>query len=356
MFVIVGPYPNKENEKDGMVQRVNSIDSLFTSQKRKYLSISVRKNWHKKNYTKENLEVFYVNLFKHFWFIIKTCWCAKLIYVHSIYNALYILWAYIFNKNIVTDMHGVVVEEIKMNQKHNKLLIYSAVFVYTLVEWLVMKYSSLIITVTEEMKNYFSDMYTLNSNKLVVLPIFTNLKKERITKELDNYSLQGIYAGGTQPWQCINIMCKFIEKTSTQFKWTLLSSDSEFFRSYFNDKKLVNYPYINSVPPNRVKEYYDNNYFGIIFREENIVNRVACPTKLIEYLEYGLLPLVLTPHIGDFKRLGYRYLKLEDILQNKLPTLEEALVMIQCNYAVLDLYNEMVANGKNKLIQYVNGC
>ena len=67
---------------------------------------------------------------------------------------------------------------------------------------------------------------------------------------------------------------------------------------------------------NRYVEYYMKNDCGVVLRNDNIVNRVACPTKLIDYLQYGLIPIVLSPHIGDFYNLGYKYIEYDEIINH----------------------------------------
>ena len=43
-----------------------------------------------------------------------------------------------------------------------------------------------------------------------------------------------------------------------------------------------------------------------------VVNRVACPTKLVEYMFYGITPIVLSKEIDDYNELGYEYLDYKD--------------------------------------------
>ena len=43
-------------------------------------------------------------------------------------------------------------------------------------------------------------------------------------------------------------------------------------------------------------------------RDDIVLNRVAAPTKLIEYLSYGLIPIVKTINIGDSVKMGYEYI------------------------------------------------
>lgn len=53
-------------------------------------------------------------------------------------------------------------------------------------------------------------------------------------------------------------------------------------------------------------------------RDPVLLNQVACPTKLVEYLYWGVVPIVSTPSIGDFAELGFAYVLLDDFCVRRL--------------------------------------
>jgi hypothetical protein len=59
------------------------------------------------------------------------------------------------------------------------------------------------------------------------------------------------------------------------------------------------------------------------------------PTKLYEYICYGVVPIVLSPDIGDFVELGYRYLRVEDLLSPETLSHENLNAMRIANARVL---------------------
>jgi hypothetical protein len=91
---------------------------------------------------------------------------------------------------------------------------------------------------------------------------------------------------------------------------------------------------------------YSECHYGLILRQDDPVNHVACPTKLIEYLAYGVVPVVDSPRIGDFLELGMRYVTLADLESGNLPQEEERREMARANYAVFERLRE----------QYQEGC
>lgn len=305
MITIIGPYPTIDNECDGMVRRVKAIDDIIGDKERTYLTISFFKNIIPRKIQNNNITVYYLNFFIHLFFIYFVCIKSKLLYVHSIYNSLFINFVYLFHPQIITDMHGVVVEEIKMNKKHSKFLINCAVIIYSIIEYIAIRFSYKYISVTRKMESYFYEKYNLDLADSIVLPIFDTINYNDNKKKQSNVV---IYAGGTQPWQCIKQMLRLLDNTHNMFKWIILTSDIKYFEKYLKDKPYKNNVRLDCVSPKEVESFYCKSTFGIVLREDNIVNRVACPTKLIEYLQCGVIPIVKTPYIGDFYDLGYKYI------------------------------------------------
>lgn len=146
----------------------------------------------------------------------------------------------------------------------------------------------------------------------MLIPIFYTIEGKSLHKK-KNIPSRIIYSGGTQPWQCAELMMQYVHKTINLFQWIILSTDVAYFEAKSRELNVQDKIFIKSVAPDDVALYYEYCDFGIILREDNIVNRVACPTKLIEYLQYGLVPVVLSPHIGDFDLMGYQYITIDDL-------------------------------------------
>lgn len=345
MLTIVGPYPTIKNERDGMVRRVSAIDDNLKSFKRRYLTISFKGPIYKVKKIDEHTTVYWLNFFLLWWYAFYLCMRSEFIYVHSIYNSLYILPVYFFNKYIITDMHGVVVEEIKMNQKHSKPYILLGVIVYKTVEFLAVKNSKFIICVTNKMRKYFTGKYHIKEDKIKILPIFDTCAKT-IRGSWGN-PMCAIYSGGIQPWQCIDDTIKYIKDTSNLLKWVILSNDSQFFKEQLSGVSFKYGISIESVSPNAVGQFYEKCDFGIVLRDKNIVNEVACPTKLIDYLNYGLIPIVKDPDIGDFKDAGYYFIdyrKPVHLFMNS--QLLDLTKMRKANYTILE---EMILQANSSI-------
>ena len=76
---------------------------------------------------------------------------------------------------------------------------------------------------------------------------------------------------------------------------------------------------LKSVAPEELAEYYESAHYGFILRDDNVINTVANPTKMIEYLQYGIVPIVKSPNIGDFATYGYDYITYDSPLSELKP-------------------------------------
>ena len=322
MILFIADFPTEKTIKEGMSQRISVIDKHFESEQRIYLRVSHRFFAKKVVLTfEENVIQYQCNLFIHFFFILKLLKRADLIYFHSILNAFTVLpfFSFIKKKKTVLDVHGVVPEEQLLNGNRQKSTIYN------FTEKKLFQFLDYAIVVTNRMKDFYIEKYPLESNqiKFIVFPI---LPKHILVEEESNYQLSVdndgnekiivIDSGNTQKWQNVDQMIETIRRNiSEHINYTILTGEEEVFKNKFIEAG-VNPEESNidilSVLPEQLKKYYEKANYGFVLRDDIDVNNVACPTKLIEYLYYGITPIVKSEKIGDFDNLGFEYLKVED--------------------------------------------
>lgn len=342
MLTAIGAYPTTQNDREGRQRRIRKIDETFGKCSRRYLDISFKKNWIPHIYKHDNVIEYHLNFFAHLVMILYFCCTAKCIYVHSMVNAIYILPAYFLCRNIITDMHGIIVEENRMDTRHGKIIKCIRDKIFTLAERIVVRKSKFIITVTQNMKKYFITKYSIDQSRAITIPIFDQtIKLEQTVRRDFTKPWKVIYAGGAHSWQCIDKMMELIAKTHNEWEWTILSGEKDYFQKKLALYHLGNYVKLASVPSDEVYRYYQKNDFGIILRENIAVNQVACPTKLIEYMQHGLIPIVWSPEIGDFKELGYKYISIDELDTEMGKYSYMKLQRMQaCNFTVMDKLNE----------------
>lgn len=346
MIAFISLYPSAENEKDGMVQRVVAVDKLLSLHQRCYLELSYRR--HLRLQVLEpapGVCVYRLNFFLHFLLMLKVLRAARFIYVHSVFWGIRIAPLYpFFRRRLVTDMHGIVPEEMELAGLKREAL------KYALVERLAVACSRRLIVVTDAMGIYLSGKYG-RTLPCLTLPIFD----PELLAGGDAESAAGrdprlvIYAGGLQAWQNIDRMMHAIA-ANTDMNYLLLSGDLQGMQAALGQAESVRVQ-VRSVPRSEVGEYCRRATFGFVLRDDVAVNRVACPTKLIEYLGYGVIPIVFSPAIGDFEALGYSYVLFDDFVAGVLPDDATVRQMRRRNFDVFSRLRGRVEAGERALAE-----
>lgn len=313
MILFLSKYPHtKEEFRDGFYQRVMNIDSFFENDERVYLDIHLYRNIKKVKFVENKRKEYSCNFFIHFFFIISLFRKANLVYIQSLHNVLYSFVFIKMIKNIyVLDLHGVVPEEIEF-QGYN----FKSKF-FDWLESIVFPKLDICIAVTDRLARHYMNKFPYSKAKYIVYTILPNNldnnKEDNNTKE--DEILKIVYSGNTQAWQNIDLMLKTIsENISKNIEYTILTGDLEGMTVLLNKYQLTSIPQVRvfSVQPSELSTYYENSHYGFVLRDDIVVNNVACPTKLVEYLNYGIIPIVLSDQIGDFKELGYEYVSVSN--------------------------------------------
>ena len=312
MILFLSKYPQTDKEfRDGFFQRVVNIDSFYKEDKRVYLDVQLFRNFKKKTIDsgKDRIE-YSCNLFLHLFFIISIYKKSNLVYIQSLHNALYnFLFIKFIDNKYVLDLHGVVPEELSLQGLNMKSKLFA------LIETIIFAKLDICIAVTNRLAKHYCLKYPKAKAKYITYAILPNNLESIGTIETDSKIVNVIYSGNTQAWQNVDLMLKTISQNiSDNIHYTILTGELDIMKSLLVKSKLDNLVSINvlSVQPSQLSEYYQKANYGFILRDDITVNNVACPTKLVEYLTYGIIPIVLSDKIGDFKELGYEYISVQD--------------------------------------------
>lgn len=344
--VFLAPYPSDDIIKDGMIQRVRYIDNLFCGERRCYMNISLFRYSRKSEIIHSTtVKEYKLNMILHFIFILKLLRSARAIYIHSIYRAFHILFQFPFvNSPKYLDVHGVVPEENLLVYGRTRYLLYQAV------EWLSFKYISCAIFVTKAMQTHYERKYRWYDRQKVVFNIYPNVSEVSLVDINCSGNVKVIYSGNTQKWQNIEDMLMLMNKRPS-YEYVVLTGEPEEFRRLVRSMGLeIDNLTIRTVLPEELPNYYREAHYGFILRDDLIINRVANPTKMIEYLAFGIIPIVRLSEIGDFYDRGYEYLSEEQFESDLRPKKsvknnEIARDIASENYST-SLY-ELVVNGQS---------
>ena len=166
-------------------------------------------------------------------------------------------------------------------------------------------------TVSENLKQYLGRK--IRRHNMTVIPscfnetsfYFDSTARIEIRKslDLDETSILLCYSGGTSAWQRIGdiisllkLVCLADPRCKALF---LTTSQDEVTRRL----KEVQFPsgqaFVRGCPHKEVNRYLSAADVGFIMRHDTLVNNVASPVKVGEYLACGL-PVILTRGIGDY--------------------------------------------------------
>ena len=207
--------------------------------------------------------------------------------------------------NLVYDCHGAAAAEAYL-KRHNWIgYLYS--------KWLnwqekkVIAFSELVITVSKKQADIFKC-----GNKNILLPMVPRehfFDKKFYRNEIRNKlniksnALVFVYCGQNQKWQMseetIQIYKK-IENQNINSRLLILTNDVEEFK-FLTNKYKINNPIVLKVSYHEVPQYLDACDFGFCLRDDSIINLVASPTKVLEYVSRNVVP-ILTEYVGDFSR------------------------------------------------------
>ena len=344
-IIFLVKYPNQEDLKDGYFKRVKQIDNALVN----FTRIYIEKDSHHYSIQVIEQEVFKFKLTYSSAIFGKLMYIATLaililrfgrVYSHSIFCLLHPLYRFLFKigRHSILDFHGVVPEEsIMMNQGETETKKLNEL------ETFAVKTAGIIIAVTENMVTHIQTKYDLKQNQkdFLVIPIFNRIPS--LAKEKFNLKDPKIviYCGGLQVWQQIEKMLTFVNQHKTQFNFIFLVPEpNRLGDSYYHLFKEPFPGIIHSASPQEVMEWYQKASYGLIFREDNIVNRVACPTKLIEYMQNAIIPIVDSAKIGDFQNLNYQYISYQ---AEQYPNVETWRDMALTNQEIIEaLYTQIL--------------
>jgi hypothetical protein len=188
------------------------------------------------------------------------------------------------------------------------------------------------------MRRHFQQKYHRQSNAdrtIAILPRLSDVRGQRdnvLMSKRDDLTV--VYAGGIQAWQNVPMMLD-AAAALPKMRYIFLTGERWAMEQQAKSAHVINYT-CNSVPPNQVPDHYLTSTYGFILRESILLNQVACPTKLVEYLYWGVIPIVLTPNIGDFSELGFMFVSLEDFCSGRLPDEDEAVQIRVTNRQVVE--------------------
>ncbi len=349
-IVFFGGYPYPERLNDGYFQRIKSIDDLFTEVWRIYIDKEIlpgRATWYDFPAPKTLvLRLFGYRIHK----LLATC-CMVLsvlrtgtLYFHSVLPMKY-YGAFLKIPGIkkIIDIHGAVPEEFRYHGDNLNADYYE--------QWerVAVKKADYLVVVTDTMEHHINKKYQdVFHGKFILLPIFPDIPINKSTKHYQDGKPMVVYAGGMQKWQQISKMLDAVRDTIHDVNYQIFCPEPLELRKLLSRKLIHAYDLeIGSKTSDELLEIYKKCHYGFILREDIIVNQVACPTKLVEYIATGIVPIVDSENIGDFTSLGMKSIHLEELVRKQLPEEKARKKMAEIN---LQVYEKLKSNHRDGVV------
>lgn len=201
----------------------------------------------------------------------------------------------------IADMHGALPEEYSYNNP--KITKWRLNYI-TDMEARTSRCADYIICQSEEMKRHIVKKYDADKNKIFVYKCGVNPdmfklepdKKKQVRQQLGipESSLVFVYAGGLMKWQKIEESLMIFSKAHEilpNSKFLILTRELDKINDFINQLNLT---YLSKdivalfSPFDKVSDYLNAADVAFLLRDDVVMNRVASPTKLAEYMACGL--------------------------------------------------------------------
>jgi len=203
------------------------------------------------------------------------------------------------------DCRGLLVEEMGMSPAtivRNPLSLVRY-YEYRAVEKYAVSHCDFFTTVSRDMSEHFKRKHKRAADR--VIPCIVNdttfaFSPERRAEIRNRLGIGAervfLYVGGTDPWQRLDILGGWwgghVKRHPRDVMLVLTKSQEKFMQALqLNGSDIPGRIICEFVPHDDVPGYMCAADYGMMFRDETIVNRVACPVKLGEYLATGLTVL-----------------------------------------------------------------
>jgi len=253
---------------------------------------------------------------------------------------------------VVVDIHGVTPEEEVMMGRQSLREKFEAIEVE------VLQNAVRCVAVSRSMTEHYKAKYPKIPARWIVVPVFESyssalnlaVRDYRLSLELP---VSVVYAGGAQPWQNIDAMVSMAERTRSFARFEFLSQDQGSIKNTATKYQLRPDTVFAFCEKNALPDKYRNCDFGLLLRDESAVNRVSSPTKLIEYILFGAIPIVRSPNIGDFSEFGYAYVLEEEFCDGFFPDRISRQWMAETNVSVAHALAGRFADGARDLKELI---
>ncbi|HJG67640.1 MAG TPA: hypothetical protein K8V14_10015 [Staphylococcus ureilyticus] len=197
-------------------------------------------------------------------------------------------------KNIIIWIQGVVPEEAVMQGYHKYRY-----YIHSAIEKKVLKNAKFIYMVSKEMLFHYEKKYKVAlSEKTFIMPCFNENSIDIASFDVaDKYTKNTfLYVGSMHKWQCFEETVKVYKRVESNLKnahFFVYTRDRKTAKSILEHNHVKNYT-LDYVSAKELGKRIRNIKYGFVLRKDDVVNNVATPTKLSNYISHGIIPIYST--------------------------------------------------------------
>ena len=315
---VAAPFPHPHLTLEGWMTRIASIDALLAGTPRIYLHFS---DAHADapctvvEHDAERAEALLVPGGKASTaFVSRLAATVDAFYVHTLHLAEHLL-PWLDTGKVHVDIHGVTPEEEELLGRPHLRARYEAV------EQAVLRDAACCIGVSRAMTAHYAEKYPSLRPRWLTVPVAPSFPAPGPSRGLpaDDQRPVALYSGAVQAWQNLDAMLELAVSAGDAVEFRFYSHEHAAIRRRAVELGVTPAPLVDCSDRSGLPAVYGAADLGLILRDDSAVNRVACPTKLAEYLHFGLIPVVRSPRLGDFEELGYAYVTEEEFRDGFIP-------------------------------------
>lgn len=213
---------------------------------------------------------------------------------------------------VIVDLHGAGPEEAAYSRHRAGLKDLSIVDWLNRLEIKILHKADAVLVVTSAMKRHLGNKWhddAVARVKLVPIALNRDFTVKHAVDAVEKYSLGYlknknvfVYCGGGQSYQCVDEVISIFEcilEDMAEAYLLLITPDVDVIKCKIKNCSLVvqEKVVVVSAKPDEVPSLLRLGRYGFVLREDNVLNKVACPTKINEYLACGLV-LICTESSG----------------------------------------------------------
>ncbi len=198
-------------------------------------------------------------------------------------------------------------------------------------EYITLLSAERIFAVSEKLIEYFKQTYKMDPGKFILYPCLSDSTKFYYSEKIRNETRSGLkianhntvilYSGGLSVVNKYHISAEMftifnaISNFQPNIIFLILTKDKFDLTSILKTYPgLVNKLLFKNAENEQIFEFLNAADFGVLFRENTIMNNVASPSKYAEYILCGL-PVLISEGVGDFSKFTLDH-KLGRIITN----------------------------------------